>query len=113
MRACLERWRVDGEGAWLARAEAVARTTLDTFGDFRQQPPSFNAMCFEHLRVVAYAVRARALHDEVQARVHDYADWLWTTCRDPDRGVFHVAGRRGPAQLEDQGAALHVFALAD
>jgi hypothetical protein len=44
--ARLLQYRLTGQAAQLTQAEAIARQSIGTFGNFTGQPPSFNVMCF-------------------------------------------------------------------
>jgi glycosyl hydrolase family 76 len=118
--AYVMRYRVSGDLQFLRLAEAIARQTLATFGDFTHQPPSFNAMCFQNLLMLHALTRDAELQSKILQRMTAYADWTWdpsTGARDPDTDLFYFtdAGRpnagRQPARLQDQGAMLQLYAL--
>jgi glycosyl hydrolase family 76 len=110
-------YQISSEIQSLRRAESIAHQTLETFGDFTGQPPSFNAMCFQNL-LMLYSnaqLRERILH--VMRR---YADWTWdptTGAREPQSNLFSFTDAGAPnhghqaARLQDQGAMLQLYSL--
>jgi hypothetical protein len=120
--AHVARYRASSDVASLRSAEAIARTTLDTFGDFQGHPPSFNAMCFQNLLSLCAFSSDVALHAAVTGALHTYADWTWsdaTGARDPQTNLFYFSDSGAPnrgqqtARLQDQGAMLQLYALLD
>lgn len=96
-----------------------ARAALSYFGDFRQQPPPFNAMFFQNLLMLYPHVDATLQSDIVQS-LRAYADWAWQnpSVRDPETDLFYfddagqpTGGSGQPAQLRDQGAMVQLYAL--
>jgi hypothetical protein len=92
---------------------------LSYFGDFRQQPPPFNAMFFQNLLMLYPHVDATLQSDIVQS-LRAYADWAWQnpSARDPETDLFYfddagqpTGGGGQPAQLRDQGAMVQLYAL--
>jgi hypothetical protein len=118
--ALVQRYRLSGDAESLHLAERVARQALATFGDFTGQPPSFNAMCFQHMLMLHSASRDAELQHAMTERMRDYADWTWgrdTGARDVATDLFYfsdggrpVVGQQ-PARLQDQGALLQLYAL--
>jgi hypothetical protein len=113
-------YRLKQEPGLLQVAEAIARQTLGTFGDFTGQPPSFNAMCFQHFLMLHASTSDAALQARMLHVMHQYADWTWessTGARDPQTDLFSFddAGRpacgRQAARLQDQGAQLQLYSL--
>jgi Glycosyl hydrolase family 76 len=109
-----------GDVRSLDLAEGIARQTLRTFGDFTEQPPSFNAMCFQNLLMLHAATRDALLQQEIVEAMRRYANWTWeasTGARDAETNLFYFtdAGRPNvghqPARLQDQGAMLQLYAL--
>jgi hypothetical protein len=112
--------RLDRASAHLQRAEAIARQSLATFGDFTTQPPSFNAMYFQNLLMLFAETQDRELQNAIVARMAGYADWAWaeaTRARDPKTNLFYFTDAGAPnldaqpARLQDQGAMLQLYAL--
>jgi hypothetical protein len=112
--------RSSGDAGSLRLAEDIARQTLDTFGDFTRQPPSFNAMCMQNMLLLHSVSDDAQLHGRILHVMRNYADWTWdpsNSARDEHTNLFYFAddGRpnRGhqPARLQDQGAMLQLYAL--
>jgi Glycosyl hydrolase family 76 len=117
--ACVLRYQVSGAIEYLEQARAIARRTLEHYGDFTGQPPSFNAMLFQNLLMLHPHADAQLSHAMLRA-MESYAEWTWITpdVRDPDTNLFYFddAGRPArpsgqPAQLRDQGAMTQLYAL--
>ncbi len=111
-------YRLTGNASFLATAEAIARQTLATFGDFQNHPPSFNAMCFQNMLMLHAACADADLKSRMVATMRAYGDWAWdgSGARDRATGLFHFddAGRPTrsiPARVQDQGAMTQLYAL--
>jgi Glycosyl hydrolase family 76 len=118
--AYVARYRATGEVQALQLGENIARTTLDAFGDFTHQPPSFNAMCFQNLLMLHAATGDTNLQLRIQDAMHAYAEWTWnpeTGARDPQTNLYYFTDAGAPnrnrqsARLQDQGAMLQLYAL--
>ncbi|HEV7664627.1 MAG TPA: glycosyl hydrolase [Chloroflexota bacterium] len=116
----LARYRLTSEAADLRLAEEIARQTLRTFGDFRQHPPSFNAMCFQSFLHLSSITSDDGLRAAMRGAADRFADWAWATetgARDPQTNLFFFddAGRpalgKQAARLQDQGALVQLYAL--
>ena len=112
--------RLSGELRRLAQAEAIAHQSLQTFGDFTRQPPSFNVMCFQNMLMLHAVSGDATLKANMLQSMQRYADWTWdpqTGARDPanDLLYFTDSGRpargRQAARVQDQGAMLQLYAL--
>jgi hypothetical protein len=97
-------------------AEGIARKALATYGGFTDQPPSFNAMCFQNMLMLHSATSDVTLKTAIVHTTQRYADWAWNNARDA-RNLFYftdqgqpVVGQQ-PARLQDQGAMVQLFAL--
>jgi Glycosyl hydrolase family 76 len=101
--------RAGSEPAYLARAEAIARTALTHYADtLEHQPPAFNAILFRNLLQLHAATRDAALRRSISSVMAAYADAAWHRHRDRhDRFRF---SRRGVTLL-DQSAMVQVYAL--
>jgi hypothetical protein len=113
-------YRLTRDPAYLHAAEAIARQTLRTFGDFRNHPPSFNAMCFQNMLMLHAASADATLRARMLSAIQDYGEWAWdpaTRARDPGTNLFYFddAGRPAlgsqAARLQDQGAMTQLYAL--
>ncbi len=113
-------YRLSGSQLYLSQAEAIARATLETFGDFTRHPPSFNVMCFQNMLMLHAASADSSLKSSMLQTMWRYADWTWdptSGARDPATNLFYFtdAGRpargRQPARVQDQGAMLQLHAL--
>jgi hypothetical protein len=113
-------YRLTGSVLYLDAAVGIARQTLHTFGDFRNHPPSFNAMCFQNLLGLCGASGDTALSAEVLTAMRGYADWVWdlaSGARDGLTGLFCFDDGGRPAlgsqeaRLQDQGAMTQLYAL--
>jgi hypothetical protein len=114
-------YRLTGDGRYLQQAEAIARQTLETFGTFVSQPPSFNVMCFQGLLMLAGLTADAGLRTSMLRTIGDYADWVWDPANgahDDTTDLFHFSssGRPSratgaPAYLQDQGAMVQLYAL--
>jgi len=120
--ALVQRYRLVGDAQLLRSAERVAYQSLKTFGDFTGQPPSFNAMCFQHMLMLHSATSDADLRHAMLERMRKYADWTWdpaSRARDAETDLFYFtdAGRpalgRQPARVQDQGAMLQLYALLE
>jgi hypothetical protein len=118
--ARLARYRLTGDSTDLRLAEAIARQTLRTFGDFSNHPPSFNAMCFASLLSLTGLSNDDGLPADVRRAAETYADWTWDTAtgaRDPATNLFCFDDGGRPAlgqqaaRLQDQGALVQLYAL--
>jgi hypothetical protein len=118
--ARLLQYRLGGNPSDLRLAEAIARQTLQTFGDFTGQPPSFNAMCFQNMLALCAASSNTTLKATMLQVMQQYADWSWnaaTGARDDTSNLlsFNDAGQpaRGtlPAKLQDQAAMTQLYAV--
>jgi len=118
--ACVLQHRLTGSVEHLEQAERIAVRTLETFGTFRNHPPSFNAMCFQNLLMLVALTHDAALSGRVLETLHAYANWTWdpaTGARDPHTNLFAFTddGRPAighqPATLQDQGAMIQLYAL--
>ena len=112
-------FQISADPTYLTRAIQTARSALSYFGDFRQQPPPFNAMFFQNLLMLHPHVDATLQADMLSA-MQAYADWAWDQpdVRDPQTNLFYFddAGRASGgsgqlAQLRDQGAMTQLYAL--
>lgn len=104
-------YRVTGEAAYLARARAIADTSLETFGaDGFGQAPAYNAVFFRNLLLL----EEETGDARYRAAMQTYADRMWDARRDPASGLFDVVYGRSrtttPHRLLDQGAMLQVYA---
>jgi hypothetical protein len=113
-------YRLTHDPLLLQKAETVARHTLATFGDFRNHPPAFNAMCFQEMLLLSSVTEDNDLKTRMRSALLGYADWTWdpaTGARDPETDLFRFrdSGRpldaSQPAKLQDQGAIVHLYAL--
>lgn len=115
-------YRLTRQPAQLRLGEAIARQTLSTYGDFTGQPPSFNAMCFQNMLMLAAATTDASLKAEMLQTAQRYADWTWDTATGA-RGAnnlfyFTDSGQpalgmepRPPAKLQDQGALVQLYSI--
>ena len=110
-------YRLTADARFLDLAEAIARQTLASFGDFRNHPPSFNAMCFQNL-LMLYA--NTDLQERTLRVMRGYGDWAWdpaSGARDSQSNLFCFTDAGAPnrghqaARLQDQGAMLQLYAL--
>ncbi len=104
-------YRVTGEADYLARARAIADTSLATFGaDGFGQAPAYNAVFFRNLLLL----EEETGDGRYRAAMQTYADRMWDARRDPASGLFDVVYGRSrtttPHRLLDQGAMLQVYA---
>jgi Glycosyl hydrolase family 76 len=113
-------YRLTPDTSYLHAAEAIARQTLETFGDFRNHPPSFNAMCFQNMLMLHAVTADAALQNDTLSAMRGYAEWAWdpvTGARDAATDLFYFddAGRPAlgaqPARVQDQGAMTQLYAL--
>jgi hypothetical protein len=118
--ARLLQYRLTGQAAQLTQAEAIARQSLGTFGNFAGQPPSFNVMCFQNMLMLHAATADATLKTNILQTIQQYADWIWDPlngARDATTNLFYFndagAPARGmqPARLQDQGAMTQLYAL--
>jgi hypothetical protein len=108
-------YRLTRKQEYLQAAQNIARQTLATFGDFRNHPPSFNAMCFQNMLMLHAASADLELKAQMLAAMRAYGDWAWASARD-GAGLFHFddGGRPAlelPAKVQDQGAMTQLYAL--
>jgi Glycosyl hydrolase family 76 len=96
-------------GAFLPRAEAIARKALRHYQSaYADQPAAFNAILFRNLLQLHAATADGALRAEILAALRGYADQAWTDHRD-DEDCFRFGGQ--PPSLLDQSAIVQVLAL--
>lgn len=109
--ARLHRLGADTGDHALAAALATAEATLRHFaGRYHTQMPAFNAILFRELVALAADVPERPdLQRDVLTTLRAYAEWGWTTLRDPATDLFNRA--QAPANLIDQGAWTEIYAL--
>jgi rhamnogalacturonyl hydrolase YesR len=104
-------YRISGDSGYLARARAIADTSLDVFGPDFSQPPAYNAVFFRNLLLLEAETGDTRYRSAMQA----YADQVWDTLRDPATGLFNFANGRShsiePHRLVDQAAMLQIYAL--
>jgi hypothetical protein len=100
----------DPDGTCLAAARAVAVAALGHFaGRYSTQMPAFNAIYFRNLLELAPLVSDQLdLRRAIVAAMREYAEWGWTTVRDPRTGLFGRGSSR--ATLIDQGAWTEIYA---
>src|SRR5262249_15348835 len=77
-------YRISGNPADLARAQATADTSLDVFGPDFDQPPAYNAVFFRNLLLL----EAQTGDGRYRTAMQAYADQVWDTLRDPATGLF-------------------------
>jgi hypothetical protein len=120
--AYLTQYRLVQDAQSLRFAEDVARQTLETFGDFTRQPPSFNAMCFQNMLMLHALTSDAQLQARMLGVMRAYADWTWDEAagaRDPATDLFYFDDAGTPAhgkqaaRLQDQGALLQLYALLE
>lgn len=106
--ALINRLGADGDGACLRAAIASAETALRFFdGRYESQMPAFNAVFFRHLLALVPLVPDRhALARDALTALCEYAEWGWTSVRDPATGLFGPSA----ANLIDQGAWTEIYA---
>ncbi len=101
-----------GDGAALARAEAIARRALDHYGAddrYDEQPPAFTAILLRNLLMLHAETADARLRDDIIAALRGYADRAWTHRRD-EHDLLRRPG--APAsELLDQSALVSVLAL--
>ncbi|HEU5424712.1 MAG TPA: glycoside hydrolase family 76 protein, partial [Nitrolancea sp.] len=105
-------YRLTGDQNDRQRAQAIANAALAFYvdgGRLDAQPPIFNAIFFENLQFLA-TVDANPRYTWEAQR---YADWLWTTRRDPATNLFAGASEPGSSAndaLLDQAAVIQLYA---
>jgi hypothetical protein len=114
------RYRLTSNTLYLQQAQSIATKTLSAYGNFTGQPPSFNAMCFEAMLLLASASSDSTLKANISETIQAYGDWAWnnTAARDPRTNLFYFTDAGAPArgsgqaaQLRDQGAMTQLYAL--
>jgi hypothetical protein len=108
--------RITRDAVYLEAAEAIARQTLATFGDFTNHPPSFNAMCFQNMLMLHATTSESQLRQSMRERMERFGNWAWTAARDSENlFYFDDAGQpaigQQPARVQDQGAMVQLYAL--
>ncbi len=101
-------YRATGEAEYLARAERIAETALDHYGDgghFNTQPAVFNAIFFKNLLLL----HAENSNDRYIRAIQAYADRAWESARDPRTGLFDFRSSRN-FRLLDQAAMVQIYA---
>lgn len=101
-----------GLSAYLAQAEAIANTALDTFAeaDYLAQPAAFDAIFFRGLLVLYAATSDDALRSRIMQTIQGYADDAWANHRSAT-GLFSFPSSSGSGyQLLDQGAMVEIYA---
>jgi hypothetical protein len=103
----------DGEqrALYLARAEAIARRTLDRWArSWARQPPAFIAITMRNLLMLHGLTDDGALRERIVGELAWLSDLAWERWR--GRGdLFSRSGGRA-ATLLDQSAAVQLLALA-
>ena len=102
--------RVTEDGEWLQRAHATALSALDHYGQGDRlwgQDPAFNAIFFENLRLLGYALGDHAFYAPVLAA---YAERIWREGRDAHGGLCHC-GRGARVELLTHAASTRIFAI--
>jgi len=104
-------YQITGNQAYLRQAESIANAALAYLGAnndklLHAQDPIFDAIFFKNL-LMLYAVDHNPAY--VQA-MQDFADWAWSTARDPSTGVFTFPSRQS-SDLNDQAAMVRIYAM--
>jgi hypothetical protein len=100
-----------GQGAtYLARAEAIARKSLQHFaGTYEQGKPAFLAIFFRNLLLLHQATGDEGLRGDVIAAMREFGEIAWSRAQQGRKGVFGVGG--GGPKLLEQSAYVQVLAL--
>lgn len=94
---------------YLARAERIAKAAYDWYvtGDrLKSQPVYFNSIFFKNLLLLESVTGG----DTYQKATAAYADWVWTSVRDPKTGLVHF-DTGGATQSIQQAASAQLFAV--
>jgi hypothetical protein len=94
---------------YLARAEAIARKSLQQFaGAYGRQPAAFHAIFFRNLLLLHAATGDEALKGQIVGAMREFADANWPRAQQGRRSILGLSG--GPSLLE-QSAYAQVLAL--
>jgi hypothetical protein len=104
-------YRHTGNPTYLAQAETLARTALDTFSerDYLAQPVAFDAIYFRGLLQLYQVTADPTLRTRILQTLQTFADDAWSNYRTAD-GLFRLPSSSG-YRLIDQGALVQVFAM--
>lgn len=111
--ANVREYRATGNTAYLADAEALARTALSTFNEsyYLSQPVALDAIFFRELLVLYSATSDTALQSNIMETIQTFAEDAWNSQRGPN-GLFNFASSATPGyQLLDQGAMLQMYSM--
>jgi hypothetical protein len=111
--ANVREYQKTGNSAYLADAEAIANTALNTFNEsyYINHSAAFNAVFFRGLLILCSVISDPALQSNIVQTIQTYADDAWNNHRSPN-GLFSFASSSGAGyQLLDQGAMLRIYAM--
>jgi hypothetical protein len=111
--ANVREYQKTGDPAYLAEAEAIARTALSTFNEsyYINHSAAFNAIYFRGLLILYSVTSDTNLQAEIIQAIQTFADDAWNNHR-TSSGLFSFASSSGAGyQLLDQGALLQIYAM--
>ncbi|MFG1807407.1 glycoside hydrolase family 76 protein [Streptomyces sp. NPDC049040] len=101
-------YKATHDRTYLARAERIAKAAYTYYvtGDkLTSQPVYFNSIFFKNLLLLESVTGGH----KYQQAMTGYADWVWSSARDPETGLVHF-DTGGTTQSIQQAAAAQIFA---
>jgi hypothetical protein len=102
-------YKATHDRTYLTRAQRIAEAAYSyyvTSDKLKSQPVYFNSIFFKNLLLLESVTGGH----KYQQAMSDYAEWVWTTARDPKTGLVHF-DTGGTTQSIEQAAAAQIFAV--
>ena len=104
------RYRLTSNTLYLKQAQSIATKTLSAYGNFTGQPPSFNAMCFEAMLLLASASSDGTLKANISQTIQAYGDGPGTirprAIRGPTCSISRTRARLPVAAVKPHSSAI-------